>query len=164
MIRVITFYRPCLGDTQDVEASYTTLAQHKRYFDDYNINSRTQFITDIGELIQDFLNKIEKLIVMGDYNDDVRTNHHFKELGLIEAVTTKFLYLPPTYNRSKQFSRPINGLWMSPEIIIKKCGYSAFEEGSPSDHRLVWADIDFSTTFGCPWNKLPRTTPRRLKC
>ena len=106
----------------------------------------------------------EKIIVMGDLNQDVRHNEHFVNLGLVEVISSRFRDPPPTYNRSKQFSRPIDGIWISPEISVRKSGYSGFDEGSPSDHRLIWIDVDFPSIFGCPWNSMPSSKPKRLKC
>ena len=164
VLRIITFYRPCKGETQDVEYSLCTYAQHKRYFDNEHIEPRERFLQDLSDFIQECLDKNEKVVVMGDLNEDVRNTSYFSNLGLQEAITSKFKYPPPTYNRSTQFSRPIDGIWTTPDIIIKKCGYSAFDENSLSDHRLIWMDIDFSSALGCPWNMIPRSKPRRLKC
>ena len=52
MVRIITYYRPCNGDTQDVEASYTTFAQHQRYYDHPEINPRIQLVQDLADFLQ----------------------------------------------------------------------------------------------------------------
>ena len=163
ILRVVTFYRPCKGETQEVEYSACTYAQHCRYFDDPNIEPRQRMLQDLSTFLQICITNNEKLVVLGDLNDDVRDIDMFSKLGLSECITTKFQHPPPTYNRTKQFSRPIDGIWTSPDVIVQKCGYSAFDEGSPSDHRLIWEDIEFQSIFGCPWNTLPRRKAKRLK-
>ena len=39
-LRIITFYRPCKGETQDVEASLTTYSQHRRFYNNDSIEPR----------------------------------------------------------------------------------------------------------------------------
>ena len=57
-------------------------------------------------------------------------------------------------------SEPVNSVWATPGITIKKGGLLPFGEGAPgSDHRMTWIDISCHTAFG---NIPPRQFPPRL--
>ena len=115
--------------------------------------------------MEKWINDKEQLIVMGDLNEDVRHQEVevWKELGLVEVVSSRYRDPPPTFNQTKKLSRPIDGIWVSAGLEIRKSGYLAFEEGCPSDHRMIWVDLNFEELFGCPWNNLSTRTPQKLK-
>ena len=96
VIRVITFYRPCNGETQDVESSLSTISQHRRFFKDFSIDPRQKFLTDLRSFIAECIKNNEKIVVMGDLNDDVRSTNTFSSLGMHECITSKFPHPPPT--------------------------------------------------------------------
>ena len=164
-LRVLSFYRPCDGSTQMGEESAKTIAQHKRYFNDPEIDPREKILDDIADQITEWLNIGDQIIIAGDLNNDVkRSVKQFEEVGLREIISSKHKNPPPTYNRNKQFSHPIDGIWATSGLDVIKCGYAPFEDGIPSDHRRIWIDIDYKTTLGCSYQKIRQRPIRRLKC
>ena len=92
---------------------------------------------------------------MGDFNGDVRNEdtNSCTEIVMQEGITSQHRDPPSTYNRTSQ-RRPIDGIWISTGMTVVASGYLPFDEGH-SDHRIVWMDLDFKQTFGCPWNEIP---------
>ena len=166
VVRVVSFCRPCDGSKQQSGSNglLTSFRQQKRYFGE-DVDPRERFVMDLTPEIETWMNDNEQLIVMGDLNTDVRadTVEEWRNLGLTEAISSRFTDPPPTFNQTKQLSRPIDGIWVSAGLDILKSGYLAFEEGCPSDHRLVWIDLDFEQIFGCPWNRMAVRPAQRLK-
>ena len=90
IVRCICFYRPCTGETQEVEASLRTISQHRRFFNDPTIDPRKKFLEDLSHFISQCQRQNEKIIVMGDLNDDVRKIDTFSSIGLQEVVSSRF--------------------------------------------------------------------------
>lgn len=65
--------------------------------------------------------------------------------------------IPPTYHRG---SKPINGIFASSTIQITAGGYLPFGT-FPSDHRLLWVDMDCDVAFG--YNMPPAISPAARK-
>ena len=166
ILRIVSFYRPCDGKRQPMDSTglLTTYRQQKRFFGG-QVDPRQRMITDLTQEFESWIKQNEQLVIMGDLNDDVRhkITDSWKDIGLTEVVSSRFPQPPPTYNQTKQLSRPIDGIWVSAGINVRKSGYLAFEEGCPSDHRMVWADLDFEDLFGCPWNRMSKRPAQRLK-
>jgi len=95
----------------------------------------------------------EHLIIGLDANEDVRSGELTSMLrlcGLHNMVHTKHPKLKsvPTFERSDK-DTPIDAIMTTfPESNAIRCGYLAFGEGLPGDHRTLWADIPFSIIFG----------------
>ena len=45
-------------------------------------------------------------------------------------------------------NKPIDGVFTSLELTDLECGYLAFGDGLPGDHRMAWLDIPYSLAFG----------------
>ena len=54
---------------------------------------------------------------------------------------------PATHNRNTS-REPIDGIWVTQGLRVSATGYSAFNEGCPSDHRVLWIELTYSSTFG----------------
>jgi hypothetical protein len=68
---------------------------------------------------------------------------------------------PPTYNRGTE---AIDSIFVSPALVGCPCGYLAFGEAIPSDHRALWVDIPFQLAFGHHLPSVVFPHARRLKC
>ena len=53
---------------------------------------------------------------------------------------------------------------MSATLQNLSCGYLAFGDGIPSDHRCLWLDVPFSIAFGHDVPPCVVPAARRLKC
>lgn len=101
---------------------------------------------------------------MVDANKDVRQGHlsrAFEELGLRSAVRSRHGHMcPATQHRG---SEPIDDIFISADIKVKKSGYMEFGDG-PGDHRGIFADICQDSLFGGEFHKIHRIPARRLVC
>ncbi len=71
---------------------------------------------------------------------------------------------PATFRRNNT-KTPIDGIWTSPSIEIKACGYFDFDDVFPNtDHRCLWADISFSNAFGHNMPTIVCPIAHRLHC
>ena len=66
----------------------------------------------------------------------------------------------PTYERG---TRTIDAIFASPTITATRAGFLSFKT-FPTDHRLIWCDIDFNVLFGAPRLTIIPHSRRRLKC
>ena len=83
-----------------------------------------------------------------------------KLLGLKEAVTSLHEgRAPATYQRG---NCPINGIFISEDMIPSKAGYLGFGE-VPGDHRGIWVDIPNTEMLGYNSNDIAAPKARRLK-
>ena len=102
-----------------------------------------------------------------DANEDVRkgeTYNFFRAAGMKEAILSSHTGRDPpaTYNRNMN-REPIDGLWVTQGLRVSASGYSAFNEGCPSDHRVLWIELKYDSAFGHHADPLKYKQPRRLK-
>jgi hypothetical protein len=141
--------------------------QHRRWLYDHDDDRcpRAAFIDDLTAAASSWLESGDQLLIAIDANDDVRNcdlTRRFRELGLHEAVMARHgLQAPPTYNRG---SLPIDAIYVSSTMLNLPCGYLAFGDAVPSDHRALWMDIPFPVAFGHSLPPVVRPKARRLKC
>jgi len=89
-------------------------------------------------------------VVLADFNEDVHSldlNQFFWEFNLVEVVTGLHPRVAPALCNYR--SHPINGIFI-PSCLLQHCcgGYLDFEEGTPSNHWVIW--IDIPSAFVCP--------------
>ena len=169
-VTIYSIYRP----VRNLTGPLSVYQQQQTHLSSININTDplTTWASDLKTELQSRIQAGEILIVGGDINSCILSDPlslMLQEIGLIETVisshpneSTSF----STYMRSDQ-SRIIDGIWASPSITINHSGYSPFEGW---DHRLVWIDLDRSTTFGSaspivpfPVRRLKTTDTRAVK-
>jgi hypothetical protein len=102
-----------------------------------------------------------------DANEDVRTGEigiAFQALGLKEAILALHSeQKPPATHNRNQSRTPIDGIWTSRGIQAIAGGYGAFGDACPSDHRMLWLDITYASSFGYAPAPLLRPKARKLK-
>ena len=123
---------------------------------------REAVLRDIIILIEEWQAKGVQICFMGDFNENVnhrKITERMGRVGLHEILSRQHGPPPNTYNRG---TLPIDGIFCTNSIRIKRCGYTALDWGMYSDHRLLWFDIcedDIFGTLSPIW--IPRA--RRLK-
>ena len=122
-----------------------------------------KFWKDLGEQLLQWRADGEQLIVAGDWNEHIQRpalQEWMALFNLKEAVTSiQEGQPPPTYQRG---SDPIDGIFVSEELVPSKSGYLEFGE-IPGDHRGIWIDIPNQSVLGYNMNDIPRHKARRLK-
>jgi len=112
---------------------------------------------DLKKAVITWIKAGEHLITGLDANEDVRRGEltsMLRSCGLHNMIHTKHPKLKsvPTFERSDK-DTPIDAIMTAfPESNAIQCGYLAFGEGLPGDHRTRWAGIPYSIIFG---NKQP---------
>ena len=158
--RIVTVYCPVRPSSmKGSEGQDTVYAQHLRHTSKEPIKA---FWDDLKEDIKTWQSEENKLIVMGDWNADVKTTvtEFMVEVGLVEVITTVHgLEGPPTMNRG---SRAIDGVFASPLIQVSRCGYLPFG-ATPGDHRCLWMDVPTGELLGYEVPDLPTARARNLQ-
>jgi hypothetical protein len=91
-------------------------------------------------------------------------NSTFSRLGLREAILDRHKdKSPPATQNCNTTRQPIDGLWVSGCINISAGGYLPFGDACPSDHRMIWIEIQYSVLFGHKSPELAKIQPKRLK-
>jgi hypothetical protein len=118
--------------------------QHRRHYNSIGRDADPvdAFWIDISRLILKWTEAGESVVLLADWNADVRgekTRKYMADLGIRE-VLTEFHggEGPHTYNRD---SNPIDGIFMTQDMYIVQGGYMPFGVGIGGDHRLLWIDI-----------------------
>jgi hypothetical protein len=123
---------------------------------------RKAFWKDLTKAIKVWLEAGDQLVVMGDYNEDVRDvqRKYLGPLCLTEPTVKKHGSVP-TYQCG---SKPIDGIFLSKSLQMRQGGYLAFGEAILSDHRALWLDPSLINTFGHNIPPIVRAPARRLNC
>jgi hypothetical protein len=143
-----------------------TYIQHKNVLLLSNVTDypRSTFLSDLGTLLAKWHNDNEKIIVMGDFNENVGSTHlseYFKNFDMHEACLSSHGHnAPNTYTDGKD---PIDGIFLSKTINVQRCGYTPINWGTHSDHRCLWIDLPFTEDFGTYAPPLWKPKARRLK-
>ena len=99
---------------------------------------------------------------MADINQDVagkKLNAEFEKREMVEIFHEKFGdNLPPTCSGSKT----IDGIFISKDLRVKKCGYLGYGDALFSDHRALWADLEVAQVFGLRPPLVMHISARRL--
>jgi hypothetical protein len=122
---------------------------------------------DLTKAIKEWKELGDHIIIGMDANEDVRkgTVHTtFAELGLGEAILDKHKDKSPPATQSRNTKRqPIDGIWMSACLSISAGGYLPFGDACPSDHCMIWIEIQYSIAFGQRSPEMAKIQPKRLK-
>ena len=143
---IIQIYRPVKN--QKGESSVYVQQQSRLKEGEEVLN---KFDTDLLEQVDELLIDGFRIIVMGDFNMDVRDNNKklVQELaarGIKERITGRYGKegAPNTHVRG---SNPIDGIFGSDELEMVRGGYRG---GNPalSDHRFAWVEFTYDSILG----------------
>jgi endonuclease/exonuclease/phosphatase family metal-dependent hydrolase len=160
-LRIVSVYRPCdsSGPTSVAGQQRTILLE-----EDIQDNPRKVFLEDLAIEASEWIEQGDHLIILGDFNEDVRTGdvkETMEALDMTEAITEYHddIELPATYKQNKS-GTIIDGIWITRGIQVRRAGYTSFGN---CDHQTVWMDIQQQSVFG--HKVLPTTSlmSRRLQ-
>ena len=130
-----------------------------------NREPRVAWYEDLAREVKSWKNEGDSLIIMGDWNEDVRSNL-FKlwkeDLQLINCnlqALNDEKHAPATYNRG---SVPIDSILCTTGVEITRAGYLNFGEGI-GDHRPVYIDVQLTSVLGIKIPPIKKAQARRLK-
>jgi hypothetical protein len=135
-LRIITVYRPVVS-----KGSLSAYQQQRCILLDNNIDTcpRMQLLQDLEIYITQCKDAGEQVIVMGDFNDDVRgriINSFFTKLDMRELIIEMHKDQAP--NTFRDGTLPIDGIFGTRNIQPMAGGYLDFNFGASSDHRMIW--------------------------
>ena len=118
-LRAMVVYVPCVST-----GPLTVWSQHMAYFNGLNDtewaanpNPRERLFSDLGKSINEWIAAGDQLLIMGDWNVDVREHHltdFFEPHGIREVLLEKHgQNAPPTCNMG---SSPIDGIWATSSL------------------------------------------------
>ena len=162
-LHIITAYRPCQHSISNAgdETAYAQQFRILRTASHSSPEPRQQFLTDLGQQLQQWSSSSHDIILMMDGNESISNQgplHRFvTQHNLIDAIASKHgPHAPTTYSRGRQC---IDYLFITPRLAptIHKCGILPFAGPiTISDHSGLWITFD-STTPG----QTPSSTERR---
>ena len=183
-VRIVSVYNPTRSDAYtnapvwDLQGNkrkctkklYTVYNQHLRYLRAHGILDKDPLEVlrdDLKIAITSWLEDQEDLVICLDANEDVRSGPlttMLRQLGLQDIILTKHMPggPPPATQAMNQQDKPIDAIFTTMDPSAVKCGYSAFGEGLPGDHRTLWVDFPFTTIFGNNPPNLNRVYAPRL--
>jgi endonuclease/exonuclease/phosphatase family metal-dependent hydrolase len=111
---------------------------------------RTQFKLDLKTLLEGFLNQHHKILLMGDFNEDLETGNdglHGATMGLIDLMHVKIGH--------QKFSTHIDGqsridfVFATPRVVeaCTHAGYEPFLHRFETDHRGFFLDLENAVLF-----------------
>ena len=167
-LRVATIYRPCVPvtSTNITKGAHTVHCQHVRALLKDNVpgQPRRIMMDDLHEEVVKWKEEGDSIIVMGDFNEDVR-NDYCKQwrdnLGLKDVVLERLgeNLMPATHIRG---SEPIDSIWTTANIEVKRTIVMSQDEGA-GDHRPIMIDIRAESVFGFNIPNTPTMRARKLK-
>jgi hypothetical protein len=112
---------------------------------------RTQFKLDLKTLLEGFLNQHHKILLMGDFNEDLETGNEGLRgatMGLIDLMHVKIGH--------QKFSTHIDGqsridfVFATPRVVAActHAGYEPFRHRFETDHRVFFLDLENAVLFG----------------
>ena len=165
IIRLVSVYVPHVPTDSKTHGNKTVYEQQKAAL--LKLKSTKPVIeafwTDFWRQIDTWLDQGEKLIISGDWNEDVYEStlrDPFKARELIPIITTKNKSpAPPTYNNGRY---PIDEIFGSSCLDIKASGF--LEHGLHNgDHRPIWIELDKNDALGTDPPPIMSFEARRLK-
>ena len=111
------------------------------------------FCKGLVKAISNWMADGEQIVLGIDANQDVRTGPLTKALrsiGCREAIIAKHISTQPapaTQDRN-MLDTSIDSIYTTLPLDTFKCGYLAFGDGLPGDHRLCWMDLPFQQALG----------------
>ena len=162
---VIAAYRP-----NPPTGSKSVYAQQNVYFlsKGYQRCPRIAFVEDLKEVLKEFLEAGNQIVLMMDGNCNMRDSdlqRMLNELTLKEIILTKHGSAGPATSKRNTQAIPIDGIWTTPGIHMEAGGYFKFDEVMVNtDHCCLWMDLSFMTAFGHNLPPLFCPQARRLHC
>lgn len=158
---MLTVYRPVLNS-----GATTTYQQQVAALLDLGIEDcpRQVYLDDLRQLLQIWYEAGDRIIVGGDFNEDVNSNRLrklFNEYNMSECLTQRHGQDAP--NTVFQGSKTIDGIFCSTGMNISAGGFTPVHWGMGSDHRLLWIDIPFHEFFGGSPPPVWQPKARRLR-
>ncbi len=164
-LRIISAYRP-----NQPNGPFIVYAQQNAYFNSTGTPRcpRKAFLQDLCKDLNEFLESGDNIILMLDGNSNMRKSDlksALESCSLKEVILKKHGTHGPATFRRNNAKTPIDGIWTSPSIDIKACGYFDYDSVFVNmDHRCLWADISFVNAFGHNMPAIVRPITRRLHC
>ena len=133
--------------------------QHVNHFREKGIREpdpRKIFDDHLIEAVKEWMDLGDNVIIGIDMNDDVRTGHLAKRLNVI-GLQDGILKLHPNSSPPSTFDgndsrTPIDAIFVSAAVEIRRGGYMPFDSGIPSapsdGHRMLWVEIDNYSILG----------------
>jgi hypothetical protein len=121
------------------------------------------FWIDLSRLVRKWTEAGESVVIMVDWNNDVRggARKYMAELVMREVFTELHGQDGPrTYNRG---STPIDGIFMTQDLYIIQGVYMPFDKGIGSDHQCIWIDILIRVLMGQDLEQPRKFAAQRLK-
>jgi hypothetical protein len=149
--RIVSVYNP-IGTSTGSRSVNAQQQRQLRTLGDTR-TPRKALVEDLKHAVKRWTDDKEHLVICMDANEDVRNGDLTKMLrdqGLHNPILTKHPHLASiaTYERSEQ-NFPIDAIMTTLDTTDQvKCGYLAFQDGPPGDHRTLWMDIPFELIFG----------------
>ena len=160
-LRVITLYRSCING-----GSRSAYAQQLRWLmkENKSRTPRAALLEDLKAEVDGWRDNGESIIIMGDFNEDVRSKHlddwrlsmNLREV-LLDGLGDN--EAPSTHERGKT---PIDSIMCSANVQIVNADYLPFGEGA-GDHRPLIIDIDEASVLGTAGTSSSKMRARKLK-
>jgi len=162
-LRVVSAYRPVYNPSGPLSAYNRQRAY--LYGQDDDRCPRSAFSEDLVRELTTWIDAGDQLCLLVDVNDPIHNcdlTNRLRDLGLVEIFLTNHSRCPPpTYNRGQA---AIDAIYVTPALLGSRCGYLAFGDAIPSDHRAIWVDIPYHIAFGHSSPPIIRPRARRLQC
>ncbi len=162
-VRIVTVYRPVFS-----KGALSAYQQHKCALLNTDIDTcpRQQILVDLRVMIEQWKADGEQLIIAGEFNEDVR-GHTIKSFFDSVEMHELLLNLHPSATPTNTFvngTAPIDGIFGTFNLQPVVGGYTSFEWGMNTDHRMLWVDFPMEHLFGGNLHLLWKPQIRRLKC
>ena len=159
--RIVSAYAPT-GSEDSEPASY--YKQIKRYIQKKGLRTtpKALFRDELYKELEHWRSLGDRIIRMMDANENVTDGilaKRLKKLGLTEAVHSQ---TPgPGPNTHIRGSQSIDGIWTTPEIVIRGASYLPFIKDL-GNHRSTAMDVTIASLLGLDLPKIVRAKARRL--
>ena len=149
---VVSAYRP----SRPGSSSGGVNVQQRAYLSqllDRDVDPREQFTEDLLQAVGEWRTMGCEVIIGVDANEDVSLNHPrsirqlFRDHGLREAILSRHHGPYPATQQCNSGNVPIDGIFVTPGVVVQAGGYFEFHKYFSSDHRGLWIDIDLWATL-----------------
>jgi hypothetical protein len=163
-VRIATAYCPC--ESPGASTVYHQQARGLSKRNDHR-DPIDALREDLERAIIEWKTEGDHVIIGMDANEDVRygkLHHVFEAMGLRKVILDKHRgKSPPATQNRNQKRQPIDGIWATGCVTISAGGYLPFGDACPSDHRMLWIEIQYSVAFGQRSPRLAKIKSKRLK-
>ena len=166
---ILTIYRTCPysktygGNTIYMQQQRDLLQKKMQHKD-----PRKDILVDLGIRIRQVQEEGHKIIIMGDFNENVQDSSmtsFLEDNGLKNALIARHGHdtvLPATYDKGRH---SVDMIAISQDLnseAIKKAGCLPFYSHFLTDHRGIYVDIDITTLFNKVYEDTTRSTYKRF--